>query len=42
MKRIVIKIGSNIIAGTHEGLDTAIIDRIAGDVSTIVSEDVEV
>jgi len=42
MKRLVIKIGSNIIASAHEGLDTAVIDRIAGDVSTIASEDRDV
>jgi len=35
MKRIVIKIGSNIIAGSDEGLNISVIDRLAGDISVI-------
>jgi glutamate 5-kinase len=42
MKRIVIKIGSNIIAGSREGLDISVIDRIAKDVSIIAAEENEV
>lgn len=42
MKRIVIKIGSNIIAGAIEGLDLTMINRISGDISHIVSEGLEV
>ncbi len=42
MKRIVIKIGSNIIAGTDEGLDFSTINSIAGDISGIASEGNEV
>jgi glutamate 5-kinase len=42
MKRIVIKIGSNIIAGACEGLDMSLIDRIAGDISSLASEGNEV
>ena len=42
MKRIVIKIGSNIIAGSDEGLDMSMINRIAGDISFIASEGNEV
>ncbi len=41
MKRLVIKIGSNIIASAGEGLDTGMIDRIAGEVSDIAAEGVE-
>ncbi|NJD56483.1 MAG: glutamate 5-kinase [Nitrospirae bacterium] len=42
MKRIVIKIGSNIIAGSEEGLDMSVISRIAEDISQITSEGNEV
>jgi len=42
MKRIVIKIGSNIIAGAEEGLDISVINRIAEDISHIASEGNEV
>jgi glutamate 5-kinase len=42
MKRIVIKIGSNIIAGTDDGLDLATINCIASDISGITSEGNEV
>ncbi|MBI5074105.1 MAG: glutamate 5-kinase [Nitrospirae bacterium] len=38
MRRIVVKIGSNIIASAREGLDTNMIDRISGDISIIASE----
>ena len=38
MRRIVVKIGSNIIASADEGLDTAMIDHISGDISSIASE----
>ena len=37
MKRIVVKIGSNIIAGAGAGLDMPVIDRIAGDISSVVA-----
>jgi len=42
MKRIVIKIGSNIIAGSEEGLDISVINRIAEDISHIASDGSEV
>ena len=42
MKRIVIKIGSNIIAGSEEGLDMSVISRIAKDISRITAEGNEV
>jgi len=42
MKRIVIKIGSNILAGTDEGLDFSTVNSIAGDISGIVAEGNEV
>ena len=38
VRRIVVKIGSNIIASADEGLDTTMIDRISGDISIIASE----
>ncbi|MDP2157016.1 MAG: glutamate 5-kinase, partial [Nitrospirota bacterium] len=38
MRRIVVKIGSNIIASAHDGLDTTMIDRISNDISIIASE----
>ncbi len=38
LRRIVVKIGSNIIASADEGLDTSVIDRISGDISRIASE----
>ena len=42
MKRIVIKIGSNIIAGACEGLDIGLIDDIARNISILASEGDEV
>src|SRR5512134_1420313 len=42
MMRIVVKIGSSIIAGAQEGLDMATIGRIAGEISVIASEGHEV
>jgi glutamate 5-kinase len=38
LRRIVVKIGSNIIASALEGLDTDMIDHISSDISMITSE----
>lgn len=35
MKRLVIKIGSNIIAGGDEGLDTGAIERLSGEIASL-------